>query len=317
MAILGLGRWSVLALLALLAVAGCAGEPDRAREVARVRAHLERIEREMLATTPPDLTADQATRRAEVLRDLHRYIEAERYPTNRIFEEPIPIFIDDDGARCAVAALLEASGHHALVARIARTRNLAYVEELADEPELVAWLVDHGVLLREAARIQPTYDFARRPKWWPTGALVAGVDTGTAPDGDADFAFAPGVRLGVRRSIEYRDGGCSSCFTWSAALMAEYSRSIIAGGGSSHHLALLAEYERDIEHLFFHWYVNGGPVVALDRDAEPGSGIGGQVGGGLSFRQAPYPVFFGLTASVITRTGSAGVRAGANLGIVF
>lgn len=308
-------------VLASLVLASCAREPDRAHEVARVRAHLEQVERELLAGPPPSLTPDQSARRAEVILHLRRYLEAERYPTNRISEAPTPIFIDDDGARCAVAALLEASGHHALVARIARTRNLAYLEELADEPALVAWLVDHGLTLAEAARIQPTYDGGMHSTWRPTVGVVAGVAGGRSAGTGAELTFAPGLRLGVRRSTEDQTGGCSSCFVWSAALIAEYSRNIIAGAGRSHHLALLAEYERKADGLVFHYYLNGGPVASLDRDAEPGSGsgsgFGGQLGAGLSFRRTPYPLFFGLTASALARADGTAIHGGANAGIVF
>jgi hypothetical protein len=305
----------VLAALALL-LASCACEPDHAREVARVRAHLEEVERELLAGPPWSLTPDQSARRAEAIRNLRRYIEAERYPTNRSSEAPIPIFVDEDGARCAVAALLEASGHHALVARIARTRNLAYVEELADEPELVAWLADHGVTLREAARIQPTYH-APGPTWRPTVSVIAGVEGGSAAGGGTELAFSPGVRLGIRRSIQDASGGCWSCFAWSGSLVAEYSRHIVAGAGRAHHVALLAEYERKAGGLVFHYYLNGGPVAALDRDAEPGSGFGGQLGAGLTFRRTPYPLFFGLTASALARADGTALHGGANAGIAF
>lgn len=304
-------------MLAALALASCAREPPRALEVARVRAHLEQVERELLASPPPGLTPDQSARRAEAILSLRRYLEAERYPTNRISEAPTPIFIDDSGARCAVAALLEASGHHALVARIARTRNLAYVEELADEPALLAWLVDHGLTLAEAARIQPAYDGGLHSTWRPTASVVAGLAGGRSAAAGAELTFSPGLRLGVRRSTEDQTGGCSSCFIWSAALIAEYTRNIIAGAGRSHHLALLAEYERKADGLVFHYYLNGGPIASLDRDAEPGSGFGGQLGAGLSFRRTPYPLFFGLTASALARSDGTALHGGANAGIVF
>jgi hypothetical protein len=40
---------------------------------------------------------------------------------------------------------------------VARTRNNAYVRELADEPGLMAWLDRNGLSVEEAARIQPGY----------------------------------------------------------------------------------------------------------------------------------------------------------------
>jgi hypothetical protein len=49
------------------------------------------------------------------------------------------------------------------VDRVARTRNLARIPELADEPELLEWLVETGLTLDEAAWIQPAYN------GWPGG----------------------------------------------------------------------------------------------------------------------------------------------------
>jgi hypothetical protein len=43
----------------------------------------------------------------------------------------MPYFIDARGVRCAMAQLIELAGGAALVHRIARTRNNAYVRELA------------------------------------------------------------------------------------------------------------------------------------------------------------------------------------------
>src|SRR5262249_5125801 len=141
---------------------------DRRREIARVRAHLERVERELLASMPPGLTPTQANARAQVIELLHQYIVAERYPTNDVSRKMTPIFVSSDGARCAMAALLEATGHGALVRRLAAEHNLAYIEELKGDPELSAWLTEHGLTLVEAARIQPSYDNHPVSHWQPT-----------------------------------------------------------------------------------------------------------------------------------------------------
>ncbi|HEX6434109.1 MAG TPA: hypothetical protein VFZ87_07690, partial [Gemmatimonadales bacterium] len=44
-----------------------------------------------------------------------------------------------------------------LVDRVASTRNNAFIRELADDPELPAWLDSVGLSVTEAARIQPEY----------------------------------------------------------------------------------------------------------------------------------------------------------------
>ncbi|WP_394831352.1 hypothetical protein LVJ94_33065 [Pendulispora rubella] len=62
----------------------------RPREVGRIHAHLARVERELKAQTPAGLTFDQLERRAIVIDNLHAYIAAERYPTNRTKSESTP-----------------------------------------------------------------------------------------------------------------------------------------------------------------------------------------------------------------------------------
>lgn len=58
-----------------------------------------------------------------------------------------------------MAYLVERSGRRDIVDRVARTRNLAYVGELADDSALVAWLDSVGFDVSEAARVQPAYEF--------------------------------------------------------------------------------------------------------------------------------------------------------------
>ena len=104
---------------------------------------------------PPDLARAERAR----VEALQAYRRAGRFPENLRGPGQQPMFIGDEGTRCAVGALLESTGHTELVQAIARERNLAYVPELADEPELVAWLEDNGLDLAEAAAVQPTYGY--------------------------------------------------------------------------------------------------------------------------------------------------------------
>jgi hypothetical protein len=57
-----------------------------------------------------------------------------------------------------MAYLIAESGSVELVRRIAATRNLALIRQLADDPELVAWLRANGMMAAEAARVQPAYE---------------------------------------------------------------------------------------------------------------------------------------------------------------
>jgi hypothetical protein len=57
-----------------------------------------------------------------------------------------------------MAYLIERSGRRDLVDRVAVKRNNAFIAQLADDPELRAWLDSAGLSVAEAARIQPTYE---------------------------------------------------------------------------------------------------------------------------------------------------------------
>jgi hypothetical protein len=125
-------------------------------ERTRVARHIARAEKRARAAAPP-LTRAQQIVRALLLDELGRYRRARRFPKNPGLPRT-PIFVDAEGTRCAMAALLELGGASALVARIAAKRNFDRVARLADVPELVAWLDAAGIAVAEAAAIQPAYE---------------------------------------------------------------------------------------------------------------------------------------------------------------
>ncbi len=98
----------------------------------------------------------QRRRRGDLVRKLVAYRAAGLFPRNDLFARRTPFFIDHHGTRCAMAHLIEASGHGSFVERVAASHNNARVGELRGE-ELDEWLLAHGLTLDEAARIQPTY----------------------------------------------------------------------------------------------------------------------------------------------------------------
>jgi len=127
-------------------------------ETARIRTHLAVVERELRAKDVSSLTVAQRAARARNLDVLHEYLMRGIFPRNTDFPgERVPYFIDRYGTRCAMAYLIEQSGHGDLVARVAATHNNARVRELQDDPALVAWLDQNGMTLAEAARVQPSY----------------------------------------------------------------------------------------------------------------------------------------------------------------
>lgn len=129
----------------------------------RIQRHLERVEGELRGSEPPGLSPAQRQARARQMDRLREYRLAGEFPRN--LEAPglrTPVFQDDRGVLCAVGYLLAVDGQWDLVERVARTRNLARIPELADEPGLLEWLRENGLSVDEAAWIQPSYD-----GWWP------------------------------------------------------------------------------------------------------------------------------------------------------
>lgn len=128
----------------------------RARERRRVAAHLVRAEK---LAREGDRPRDpvRALVRSLLLDALGEYRSAGRFPRHGARARRTPVFVDARGTPCAVAHLLALSGQGALVEKIARERNRAFVHALADEPALAQWLEDAGLSLDEAALIQPGY----------------------------------------------------------------------------------------------------------------------------------------------------------------
>jgi hypothetical protein len=126
-------------------------------EVARVREHLRDAEGFARSQTIAHLSVAQRMARALLLDELARYRDEGVFPKNDDSPSPRPAFIDAHGTRCAMAHLMELGGAGELVAEVARENNHAYVEELARDARVVAWLRAAGLTVEEAARIQPEY----------------------------------------------------------------------------------------------------------------------------------------------------------------
>lgn len=167
-------------------------------EAARLRAHFDAVDGELRAREIPELAADRGERRAQLIAWLREYRQAGEFPLNdRYADSATPIFRDADGTLCAMAYLIERSGRGDIVDRIARTRNTAYIHELTDDVELVAWLEEHGLGADEAARIQPAYG-----SYEPDEAEVSGdyVLASVALAGTSLFASYVNVTRATRMS---------------------------------------------------------------------------------------------------------------------
>ncbi|MBZ5710201.1 MYXO-CTERM sorting domain-containing protein [Nannocystis pusilla] len=133
-----------------------------AREQARLQAHFREVLLELRSRDVTHLGASQRAARERLIEELARYARAGRFPRNHVSRERIPIFIDPHGTRCAMARLIESTGHTALVAEVAARRNFAWIRELAGDAALLAWLDESGLTAAEAGRIQPSYCFVTK-----------------------------------------------------------------------------------------------------------------------------------------------------------
>lgn len=127
-------------------------------ETVRLRAHFDSVDTELRTSDVHRLTPSQQAYRSELIRWLRDYRNAGRFPVNDRFpNQRVPYFRDSQGTLCAMAYLIDRSGRGDIVDRIARTRNNAFIPELADDSSLTDWLVTWGLTVSEAARIQPSY----------------------------------------------------------------------------------------------------------------------------------------------------------------
>jgi hypothetical protein len=152
------------------------GAATPAVETARIRAHLAAVEQQLRKMDVSALTPSQQAARARNLDILHAYWVRGVFPKNTGFPGArVPYFVDIYGTRCAMAYLIEQSGHGDLVARVAATNNNARIRDLKTDPELIAWLQENGLKAGEAARIQPSYNW---PDPLPTTADASAASVG-------------------------------------------------------------------------------------------------------------------------------------------
>jgi len=127
-------------------------------EQLRLRAHFDSVDGELRAVDVSGLSVQQRALRVKLIAWLRDYRNAGNFPENdRFADRAMPFFRDSHGTLCAMAYLVDRSGRGDIVDHIARTRNNAFVHELVDDAQLVAWLDKSGLTVDEAARIQPSY----------------------------------------------------------------------------------------------------------------------------------------------------------------
>lgn len=133
-------------------------------EALRMHTHLTHV-RALLGARPATAPALEP-RRAALLAALDDYIAHGATPVNRVLPWRNPVFIDGDGAICAVGYLIERSAGRALAERIAAHHRYDLLEDIAAaEPEVVAWVASSGFTLEELASIQPGYQGPEVDRW--------------------------------------------------------------------------------------------------------------------------------------------------------
>jgi hypothetical protein len=93
---------------------------------------------------------------------LRAYRDNRLYPTNHRIFGRVPVFVDGDGVFCAVGYLMGNSGWNRTVLRVAESDNHVRIESLTSGP-VFGWVLTSGLLLEEAALIQPEYSSLEDP----------------------------------------------------------------------------------------------------------------------------------------------------------
>lgn len=131
-------------------------------EVSRLQWHLARVEADLAAGQPANLSEAQCARRLRNIEVLRQYWRAGRFPHNHDFPgRHVPYFQDRHGRPSELAYLIAQSGRQDLVDRIATINNNGTVFEIANDrklgPELRTWLQEAGLTIEEAALMQSFY----------------------------------------------------------------------------------------------------------------------------------------------------------------
>lgn len=134
----------------------------------RIKLHLMIAEQELRCADISHLSDELKGHRRRMLELLDEYWKKEEFPINTDYNIKTPQIRDRYGTPCAMAHLMELSGHAELVNLLATQNNLVYIDDVKDGP-LISWLERFGLSKQEAARIQPGYG----PSPWPVLIIIA------------------------------------------------------------------------------------------------------------------------------------------------
>ncbi len=201
---------TVLSLVSLLA----AQDPNAARvDRDALLRHYAVVEAELRqADAPRDPVL--AARRQQVIEHLREYRERGVFGVNADYQgSRVPLFVDPEGRRCAVAWLLDRTGNREVTLAIRNRSNEAWVADLVGEPALTAWLRNNGLSVAEAARIQmpgtspptipvlPPPEPADVPEWTPADGPRPSTPTGAPSPGSEWSPRQPNQATGARAAV--------------------------------------------------------------------------------------------------------------------
>ncbi len=167
----------------------------------RVQTHLAYVEAQLRARDVSALPPDLQAMRARLLDALDDYQHARRFPRGESAAGRLPTFLDPDGARCAVAYLVEQTAGLAVVRALDERYHNAFVAQF-DDRVFAAWVARSGFTRDELAMLQPTYGGN-----WMRGAPEYTVDVGTTYDYAVDGSAlqVATVQTRVRDNIPHNE----------------------------------------------------------------------------------------------------------------
>lgn len=130
---------------------------NNTNELLRIQTHLLYTEQLLRRASTEHLSPSQAANRAAILDELHEYMLAGKFPSNRDYPgERRPCFIDADGNICAVGYLVEQTKGRAMAEAINKDHQYDFILDM-NEPAIESWAKEYGLTLEECAMIQPAY----------------------------------------------------------------------------------------------------------------------------------------------------------------
>lgn len=115
------------------------------------------VEQELRNQDVSNLRLEFREERLRNLGFLRDYRKLGKFPVNTRYPgEVLPHIKDEKGTLCAMAYIIEKSGHEDLVENLAERNNLIRLEDVSGGP-VAEWLSTSGLTREESAKIQPGY----------------------------------------------------------------------------------------------------------------------------------------------------------------